>query len=114
MEKLVEEYNTAQVFLNTSTVSPVPTALLEAMSCGCAVVSTANCMIPSIIKNGHNGLCTNDPNEMRSMIQTLMKDPDLATRLGNNARETIVRDFSIPVFVDRWNSIFNKALGRST
>ena len=114
VEELVYNLNDCRIFVNTSTASPIPTSLLEAMSCGCAVVSTANCMIPSIIKNGHNGLCTNDPNEMRSMIQTLMKDPDLSTRLGNNARETIVRDFSIPVFVDRWNSIFNKALGRST
>ena len=112
VEELVYNLNDCRIFVNTSTASPIPTSLLEAMSCGCAVVSTANCMIPSIIKNGHNGLCTNDPNEMRSMIHTLMEDPDLATRLGNNARETIVNDFSVPVFVDKWNSILNAAVGR--
>ena len=47
---LVNEYCSSKVFLNTSTVSPIPTTLLEAMSCGSAVVSTATCMIPEIIE----------------------------------------------------------------
>ena len=42
---LVSRYNGCKVFLNTSTISPVPTSLLEAMACGCTVVTTATCMI---------------------------------------------------------------------
>jgi hypothetical protein len=46
VEDLVSEYNSCSVYFNSSTFSPIPTSLLEAMACGCAVVSTATCMIP--------------------------------------------------------------------
>jgi hypothetical protein len=49
---LVMKYRSSLVFLNTSLISPVPTALLEAMACGCAVVSTRNCMIPEALRPG--------------------------------------------------------------
>jgi hypothetical protein len=106
---LVKHYNTAQIFINTSTVSPVPTALLEAMACGCAVVSTENCMIPEVIEHGENGFMTNDPKEMRQYLQTLLDNPALCRTLGDNARKTIVERFSMKAFVEKWNELFERA-----
>ena len=111
IEDLVKEYQTSQVFLNTSTVSPVPTTLLEAMSCGCAIVTTANCMIPEIIKNGINGFMSNDEEELKGYIKTLLEDEDLRIKLGKAARQTILTDFSEQKFIDNWNAIFRKAYG---
>lgn len=111
VDELVQEYNTAQVFLNTSTVSPVPTALLEAMSCGCAVVSTSTCMIPEIIENGVNGFCSNDENQLREYIELLLHDKDLGKTLGAEARKTVIEKFSEQSFLDNWNNIFDQAYG---
>jgi glycosyltransferase involved in cell wall biosynthesis len=111
VEKLVEEYNSAQVFLNTSTVSPIPTALLEAMSCGCAVVTTATCMIPEIVKNGVNGFISNDEKELRGYIEQLLEDEELRNKLGQEARKTILEDFSEQRFLESWADIFDKAYG---
>jgi len=111
IQELAEEYNSAQIFLNTSTISPVPTCLLEAMSCGCAVVTTATCMIPEIIKNGVNGFMSNDEQELSDYIQQLLDDEDLRDKLGNAARETILSDFSERKFIDTWNKIFDRAYG---
>jgi glycosyltransferase involved in cell wall biosynthesis len=108
IEELVSEYQNAAVFLNTSTVSPVPTSLLEAMSCGCAVVSTATCMIPEIIKNGINGFVSNDESELRGYIEKLLYDEKLREELGKNARKTIEQNFSEEKFVNNWNKIFAK------
>jgi hypothetical protein len=104
-EHLRDIYQTAAVFLNTSLHSPVPSVLLEAMSCGCAVVSTNNCMIPEIIQNGKNGLVSNDPQELKGFLQLLLKDHDLAKELGNNARKTIVEKYNLERFVDNWNNL---------
>ena len=95
VSELVKEYQTSSVFFNSSTISPVPTSLVEAMSCGCAVVSTATCMIPEIIENGKNGLISNDPQELRGFLELLLKDKDLAKELGDNARKTIVEKYNL-------------------
>ena len=104
--ELIEEYKRSRVFLNTSLISPVPTALLEAMSCGCAVVSTATCMIPEIIENGKNGYISNDPLELRGYIDMLSSEEDLAKEIGENARQTILEKFGIDSFLEKWNNIF--------
>jgi hypothetical protein len=109
-KELVSHYNAAQIFLNTSLVSPVPTALLEAMSCGCAVVSTATCMIPEVIQNGVNGYISNDPAQLRRYLDMLLANPERCKALGAEARKTIVERFGMEKFVERWNDLFLRAL----
>lgn len=108
-EELILEYNKCGVYFNSSTLSPIPTSLLEAMSCGCAVVSTATCMIPEVITNGQNGFISNDENELRNYLELLLQDKDLRKKLGDNARQTIQEKFSEVEFINKWNNIFNDA-----
>lgn len=108
IEELVQEYNSCSVFFNSSTLSPIPTSLLEAMSCGCAIVSTATCMIPSIIENGVNGFISNDEKQLREYIELLLQDNNLRINLGNKARQTILDKFSQQDFIDKWNKIFGE------
>jgi glycosyltransferase involved in cell wall biosynthesis len=109
VSELVKEYQTSSVFFNSSTISPVPTSLLEAMSCGCAVVSTATCMIPEVIENGVNGFISNDEEELKGYIKQLLDDPSLAAKMGHAARKTIVEKFSEKSFINNWNEIFDLA-----
>jgi len=110
-EELIKEYQESQIFLNTSTISPIPMALLEAMSCGCAVVSTSTCMIPEIIKNGYNGFISNDENELKLYLNKLLNDENLRKEIGTNARETVQKEFSEDVFIKNWNDVFDYAYG---
>lgn len=114
INSLVDSYNTCSVYFNSSTLSPIPMSLLEAMSCGCAVVSTATCMIPEIIKNGENGFISNDETELRSYIELLTKDETLRNTIGINARKTIEQNFSEQEFVNNWNTLFRKVYEDST
>tara|TARA_Y100001973_G_C5206132_1_gene341657 strand:- start:5708 stop:6340 length:633 start_codon:yes stop_codon:yes gene_type:complete len=107
---LADEYRKSKIFLNTSLISPVPTCLLEAMSSGCAVVSTQTCMIPEIVINGYNGFTSNDPQKLRSYVDMLLKDDDMAEEVGLNARKTIVENFGLENFINQWNAAFNKSL----
>jgi glycosyltransferase involved in cell wall biosynthesis len=107
--ELVNRYRESTVFVNTSLISPVPTALLEAMSCGCAVVSTANCMILEIIENGVNGFLSNDPAELAGYCRMLLEDAGLCRKLGQAARKTVVERFSMGKFVENWNRVLEEA-----
>jgi hypothetical protein len=104
-EHLRKIYNSSRIFFNTSLHSPVPTVLLEAMSCGCAIVSTATCMIPEIIQHGYNGLISNDPKELRSFLELLLNNEQLATDLGNNARKTIEKEYNLDIFISEWDKL---------
>jgi glycosyltransferase involved in cell wall biosynthesis len=103
-------YRQAGVFLNTSLVSPVPTTLLEAMAVGCPVVTTATCMIPQIVEDGVNGFVSNDPAVLRHRLELILRDEQLARRLGEAARWTIQDRFSQASFVSQWNEVFEEAV----
>ena len=109
VHELVMKYRESPVFLNTSLISPIPTSLLEAMSCGLACVSTNNCAIPEAIKHGENGFLGNTPQELRSYCQLLLNDSNLCEQMGKEARKTVLEKFSLESFVDNWNSVFRKA-----
>ena len=109
-EELVNLYNNHSIFLNTTTHSPIPTVLLEAMSCGCAVVSTATCMIPEIIKEGINGFISNDENTLRQRIQYLLENPEKAREIGKNARQTILENFGEEKFINSWNNLLRSVV----
>jgi len=106
IEHLRQIYHSSSVFLNTSLHSPVPTVLMEAMACGCAIVSTENCMIPEIVEHGKNGFMSNDKEELRQYAEKLINDPELARELGNNAQKTILEKYNQDKFVDKWNNLF--------
>ena len=111
LEDLVSRYNGCKVFLNTSTISPVPTSLLEAMACGCAVVTTSTCMIPEIMENGVNGFCSNDESQLVAYIKELLADENLRAKMGQQARETVLNKFSEEKFINNWNNTFDKVYG---
>ncbi len=110
LEDLRSIYKKSSVFLNTSIHSPVPMSLMEAMACGCAVVSTATCMIPEIIKHGENGLISNNPEELKKYCEELLNNPEYARELGNKAKTTIMEKYNLNQFINRWNTIFKETL----
>jgi hypothetical protein len=109
-EELVSAYQKSKIFLNTSLVSPVPTALLEAMSCGCAIVSTDTCMIPEIIQHEYNGFTAKSPKELRQYVDKLLGDAPLCAEMGHRARDTIVTKFGLKSFINSWSDVFSRCL----
>lgn len=105
---LVMKYRQADIFLNTSLVSPVPTALLEAMACGCAVVTTSNCMLPEIIEDGINGFISNDPAVLTNRCKQLLSDHALCRQLGDKARKTVLDKFSLSAATAAWDKVFRQ------
>lgn len=105
---LRSKYDESLIYLNPSRYSPIPMSLLEAASMGCAIVTTDNNLISDIFTHNGDAIKTNDEKEMRFSLQYLLNHPNECKRLGENARETIKKRFSLQNFVKNWNSIFER------
>lgn len=109
VDELVFAYRTSSIFINTAVNSTFPLALLEAMACGCAVVSVATPVIASFIENRVNGYATNDPQEMRAILQRLIDDEGMANKIGMNGRQTVLDKFGLDRHLQEWSSILEKS-----
>jgi glycosyltransferase involved in cell wall biosynthesis len=100
-EDLPQLLNQASVFILPSHYEGHPKALLEAMACGLPVIGTDVPGIREIIKHGENGwLCGTDAMQIRQALETVLGDRTLQKRLGENARQTVVDQFSLDRIVE--------------
>ncbi len=78
----------ADVFVLPSYNEGLPMALLEAMSWGLAVITTAVGGIPEVVTQNQNGLLVNpgDIQQLSEAMKSLIADENLRISLGNNAR----------------------------
>lgn len=109
-EHLRDIYQNAAVYLNTSIHSPVPTSMMEAMICGCPVVTVGTCMIPEIIQHTENGIIAEDATDLKFWCRELLDKPDLARRLGMNGKKTIEEKYNLKRFVKTWNKTIELAI----
>jgi len=96
---LLGHYRRASIVVLPSSYEGLPTALLEAMSCGKAVVTTDIPGVRDAARHGENAWLVKPESvtELTQGICTLLRDPDLRRRLGKNARSTVLRAFTWPV-----------------
>jgi len=104
-KELPEIYNRYPVFVLCSKYEGNPKSLLEAMSCGCAVIGTNVNGIKEIIFDKNNGVLVEESShELRDGIAQLLSDIKLRSFLGVNARKSIVNNNSLTQYVDIENN----------
>lgn len=107
--RLSEVINQYPLFVLPSYYEGNPKVLLEAMSCGRAVIGTNVEGIREIIDNDGNGiLCETDSGSMRSAIEKVMQDEDLRNRLGKKARLFVEENCSIEAAVKRELAVYKE------
>lgn len=97
------------VFVLPSLYEGNPKVLLEAMSCGMAVVGTDVHGIRNIVKNEVTGLlCDTSCESLAMCIERLVCDKMLRKRLSAAARRYIVKNFSLDSIVAREIAIYQQ------
>ncbi len=93
----VQDYLKAMdVFIMPSLTETTSLATLEAMSSGLPVITTSVGFIKSYVIKNHNGIFfpRNSSSMLAVKISKLLKDRELRTTLGQNARKTVAYGFS--------------------
>jgi len=88
-----------------------PKSLLEAMSCGCAVIGARSPGIKNLIEHKVNGLlCDGDVDSLKQAVTQYATDPELRGHCREGARNLILREYDVDVIADREARIFMELL----
>lgn len=92
---LLDVYRKANVFLDTSFRSTLPTTIIEASSCGLPIVCTKECGKPDkLVEHEVTGFCTNSPAKMKEYCLLLLNDNNLARKMGKAGREKMIKEYN--------------------
>jgi glycosyltransferase involved in cell wall biosynthesis len=88
-DAIAAELEHASLYVHPSLIDNSPNALAEAMIVGVPCIASSVGGIPSMVRDGIDGLLygPNDVYSLAGRIAAIEADPSLAASLGNNARE---------------------------
>jgi glycosyltransferase involved in cell wall biosynthesis len=95
-EDMVAVYAAAHVVCLPSYREGLPTVLLEAAACGCALVATDVPGCREVVRDGDTGLLVppHNPMALAAALRTLILDPTLCARLSAAAHKRVAEEFS--------------------
>lgn len=103
----------ADVFLLPADIVYLNFSLLEAMSLGIAPIIQRAPGAERIITNGQDGLIAPlTTKDWKHCMERFLDEPDLAHRLGGNARGTVRDNFSLEAYGKKYNDIYSSMLDR--
>lgn len=101
-------------FFNPIRYTSLGLGLIEAMLVGLPVVAFATTEIPTVIENGVSGFIATDPAAVDRAMRELLRDAELAGRVGAAGRRVALARFGMDRFAADWTSVFEAAAGRPT
>jgi glycosyltransferase involved in cell wall biosynthesis len=108
-------YSVMDVLVHPSLRDGMPNAILEGMACGKTVIATRAGGAMDMLHDGKNGrlVSINDLSSLTKMIQEVLSDKLLQSRLGAAARQTILDKFTLQNELDGNLAVYCK-LGLKT
>jgi hypothetical protein len=91
-------YRSYSVFFDPAHTSPLSFALIEAMFMGMAIVTRPHDDVPYFLTDGKNAVVSDDDSALRAACERLTHDKRERDRLGEAARKTALKYFTL----ERW------------
>ncbi len=97
----------SDIFVTASQIEGLPLAVLEAMAAGLPVVATKVGDIPNLVSS-HTGILVppGQPCLLQESLDTLIRDPHRAKRLGEAGREHVSVEYSVDTWVRKLLSLY--------
>lgn len=111
-EEIIPFYSGAEFFVHVAREEAQGLVLLEAMSCGKAVIATRVNGIPELVRDGETGLLVapDDPAALAAALIRLEQDPALCALLGARGEEIVRREHSWGQFTDKYIATYEQAI----
>jgi glycosyltransferase involved in cell wall biosynthesis len=109
--EMVPFLQNAQLFLHPHNGgSGIQNKLLEAMACGCPVVTTPTGIQGIPARNGLDVLIGRSKDELIEHSVKLLQNPDFAEEISFNARQMIEENHDWPVIFDQCDRIIDEVM----
>ncbi|HEY1006596.1 MAG TPA: glycosyltransferase family 4 protein, partial [Sphingobacteriaceae bacterium] len=99
-------------FLNPIRYTSLGLSVLEAMMLGIPVVGLATTEMVTVIRDGVSGVLHTNLHYLIDRMKQLIREPDLAARLGAEGRKVAEERFNIRRFTADWEETFAQVAGR--
>jgi glycosyltransferase involved in cell wall biosynthesis len=101
------------LFVLPSHTEGLPLTVLEAMAAGKPVVGTTVGGIPEAVRHGETGLLVppQEPGRLAEAVITLLKDPVLATSMGEAGRTRAQEVFSLETEARQTRAVYDHVVG---
>jgi glycosyltransferase involved in cell wall biosynthesis len=111
-DDMLDVYTQAHIVCLPSYLVGAPKVLLEASSCGRAIVTTDVSGCKEIVRHNENGLLVppKDPAALASALKTLIQNPDLRKQMGRRGRQIVLEEFSDEIVVGRTMALYRMLL----
>ena len=96
-----------RIFVLSTHWEGMPLALLEAMAAGCACVASLVPGVEGVLEDGRTGLLVPeaDPVALADALERLLRDPELAGRLGAAARTRAIEEHGVELMMRRYEAL---------
>jgi len=101
------------LFALPSRMEAMPVALMQAMAAGKAIVAAKVGGVPELVADHQEGILVPAEDEfmLTRAISRLLREPELAKRLGENARAKAEREFSLEKMIGSYHQLYLGLIG---
>jgi glycosyltransferase involved in cell wall biosynthesis len=113
-DDIVDQYDSADIYLNGSEIDNQPLSILEAFACGLPVVTTDAGGIPDIVRNGDTGFVVRrgDYRGLAEHALRLLKEPDVAAAMCRRALQECQK-YSWQAVRGEWLKLYRDLVNQS-
>jgi glycosyltransferase involved in cell wall biosynthesis len=109
---VIEQLQQHSIFIMSGVSEGMSNALLEAMSTGLTPIVSDTPGNRAVVSPGVNGLTyeSESASALADVLRHLFDHPDERQRLGQQARETVLQNFTLASVVNRYESLYHRLL----
>ena len=105
-ERLKYEYETSSIFVFTSTAESFGIVLLEAMSSGCAIITTNNSGCSEVVDDAALLVRPKKSSNIKEALIKLINNDQLRNELGAKARKRVEENFTWKIIAEQYLSVY--------
>jgi glycosyltransferase involved in cell wall biosynthesis len=111
-ENINEIFANSNIIVLPSYREGLPKVLLEAASCGRAIVATNVPGCREIVRHNENGILVppKDSKSLAEALKKLVRDPSLRKKMGKRGRDIVVKEFSEEIITNKTIDLFSRLL----